>query len=209
DEYQVRVTNLSQQLLRIESAMLVDFQGQAQPTGWDPWQLEKQSATNWDVYRAGGTQLRAGAGAADLKSGAGSVVSTDAALRGAALHDVVPAEFVHGSKTEPAAPGGEKDKVAREFARRRLFLPVTMPPGGMIEGSLFFPMTPGPQRLVLRGRYGDSPVVLTLELQPMAALHLKPPGEPGDEEYAKRFWSWLQKSWDSAFSSAPTAKVEK
>jgi hypothetical protein len=212
DEYVVRVTNRTEKLLRIEAALLVDFQGKAQETGWDPWQLESRSASNWQAYRAGGARLRAGAGAGHLQVEGESIATADASLgyagisHSTSLHDVMPSEFVHDTKTESIAPGSGKDKIMREFARRRLFLPVTMPPGETIEGSLFFPMTPGPQRLVLRGRYDDAPVILTLALKPLAALHVMPPGEEKNEDSVQRVWSWLQKSWDQAFGSSEKAK---
>lgn len=65
-------------------------------------------------------------------------------------------------------------KVHVEFERRRLVLPVSMAPGTKMAGSLFFPMAPGPQRLVLIGRAGDAPIELSLDLEPLAGLHLKP-----------------------------------
>lgn len=215
DEYVVQVTNRTQQLLRIESAVLVDFQGQAQPVGWDPWQLEKQSDINWEIYRAGGTELRAGAGAQNLNAENGTIAVADASLnnpetsRNASQHDFVPAKFVHDGKAEPVAPGSGKEKVVREFARRRLFLPVTLPPGGTLEGSLFFPMTPGPQRLVLHGRYGATAVELALGLEPLASLHFRPPGEPKEDDSMQRLWTWLQKNWDQTFKPSTKAKVEK
>jgi hypothetical protein len=215
DEYVVRVTNRTQHLLRVESATLVDFQGQGQPMGWDPWQLERQTDTNWEVYRAGGNQLRAGAGADHLQGATGSIAATDAALRNAeisrsaSLQSVVPVDVVPEVGAAPTPQEEEKGRVVREFARRRLFLPVTLPPGGSIEGSLFFPMTPGPQRLVLNGRYGDTPVVLTLELDPLASLHFKPPGEPKEDDSMQRLWSWLQKGWDQTFGAPAKTKTEK
>ncbi len=212
DEYIVRVTNRTQKLLRIEAALLVDFQGKAQATGWDPWQLESRSTANWQAYRAGGAHLRAGAGAGHLQVEGGDVATADASLgyagvsHSTSLHDVMPSEFVHDPKTGSITPGSGKDKIMREFARRRLFLPVTMPPGETIEGSLFFPMTPGPQRLVLHGRYDDAPVSLTLPLKPLAALHILPPGEEKNEDGVQRVWNWLQKGWDQAFGSAEKTK---
>ena len=35
-------------------------------------------------------------------------------------------------------------------------------------------MTPGPQRLTLKGKVGDAPLEIVLELKPLAGLHLKP-----------------------------------
>lgn len=48
-----------------------------------------------------------------------------------------------------------KVKVQNEFQRRRLALPYELPAGESASGSLFFPMTPGPQRLIMRGHDGE------------------------------------------------------
>lgn len=45
---------------------------------------------------------------------------------------------------------------------------------GGYSGSFFFPMVPGPQRLIARGRTGEQLLELTLELKPLAHLHLAP-----------------------------------
>jgi hypothetical protein len=76
-----------------------------------------------------------------------------------------------------------RKKVGAEFDRRRLVLPLTVAPGATIEGSFFFPMTPGPRRMVLKGMTGGMPRALVLELKPLAGLHLKPTattGPPGN-----------------------------
>jgi hypothetical protein len=67
-----------------------------------------------------------------------------------------------------------KAKVQHEFQGRRLKLPITVTPNEPTAGSLFFPMTPGPQRLIVHGRIGEKPVAVILDLGPLASLHLKP-----------------------------------
>ncbi len=47
-------------------------------------------------------------------------------------------------------------------------------PGASAQGSLFFPMTPGPRRLTLRSYAGEARLEVTLELKPLAGLHLAP-----------------------------------
>jgi len=66
-----------------------------------------------------------------------------------------------------------KAAVQSEFQRRRLNLPLTLTPGQTATGSLFFPVTPGPQRLIVHGHDGEQPLDVTLELGPLATLHLK------------------------------------
>ena len=66
------------------------------------------------------------------------------------------------------------DKVQAEFARRRLSLPQTLAPVASLSGSLFFPITPGPRRLILQGSGRGVPMVITLELSQLVELHIAP-----------------------------------
>ena len=51
---------------------------------------------------------------------------------------------------------------------------MSLNPGETAEGSLFFPVVPAPRQLVLRGRQGEAPFELVLDLKALAGLHLKP-----------------------------------
>ncbi len=186
DEYMVRISNHGEQSLRIDSAELIDLLGQPQVPGVDPWKLEKLSYTNWDKYGKTGLKLLAGAGAVALYVGAAyAVASADllatgfggaAASGGAAVTmlNVIPVLALVDVTTVAVMNHNNKKKVGAEFDRRRLALPLTIAPGATTEGSFFFPMTPGPQRLVLKGTAGEAPLELVLELKQLASLHLKP-----------------------------------
>ena len=65
-----------------------------------------------------------------------------------------------------------KDRVQIEFERRRLKLPIQLAPNAALRGSLFFPMVPTPQRLILRGMASDGPFELAMDLQRLAGLHV-------------------------------------
>jgi hypothetical protein len=67
-----------------------------------------------------------------------------------------------------------KDKVEKEFTRRRHALPLTLAPGATAQGSFFFPLAPGPQRLIVRGRTRSQTVEVVLDLKPLAGLHRQP-----------------------------------
>ena len=179
DEYVVRITNRGDKPLTIDSATLVDVLGQPQLPGYDPWQLEKLSRTNWEKYGKTGLKLFAGAGAVALYVGASYAAATSslmagpgAAAGGAAALTVIPLIAVIDIGVVAIMNHNNKVAVQTEFARRRLKLPLTISPGSNAEGSLFFPMTPGPQRLVVKGRSGDTPFELVLDLKPLAGLHL-------------------------------------
>ena len=179
DEYVVRIANRGDKPLTVESATLVDLLGQPQFPGSDPWQLEKQSRTNWERYGKAGLKVLAGAGVvavyvgASYAAAAGSLMAgPGAATGGAAVLTVIPLLAVVDIGVVAIMNHNNKVAVQTEFDRRRLKLPLTIAPGANAEGSFFFPMTPGPQRLVVRAHSGDTPLELVLELKPLAGLHL-------------------------------------
>ena len=47
-------------------------------------------------------------------------------------------------------------------------------PGEALQRSAFFPVTPAPQRLVLRYAVGAEPRELALDLPALAGLHIAP-----------------------------------
>jgi hypothetical protein len=184
DEYVVKISNHGDQPLRIDSAGLIDLLGQPQFPGSDPWKLEKLSYTNWDKYGKTGLKLLAGAGAVTLYVGAVAVSSlgglmapTAAAGGGVALLNVIPVVALVDITAVAIMNNQNKKKVVAEFNRRRLSLLLDVAPGQSATGSFFFPMTPAPRRLVIKGTAGDAPLELTLELKPLAGLHLKPAAE--------------------------------
>lgn len=184
DEYVVKLTNRGGEPIAVNSAELIDVLGQPQTPGDEPWRLEKLSYTNWDKYGKTGLKLLAGAGAVGLY-GAAVMASTfgsfmagpGAASGGAAVLDIIPVVAVVDITAVAIMNHNNKGKVQREFDRRRLVLPQALAPGATVQGSLFFPMVPAPQRLILKGRAGEAPLELVLDLKPLAALHLKPGAE--------------------------------
>src|SRR5205814_5963570 len=65
--------------------------------------------------------------------------------------------------------------IEQEFELRRLVLPAVLVPGQLVQGSLFFRISPGPQRLTLTCRVDDEPRDVIIDLAPIAGLHLKSP----------------------------------
>jgi hypothetical protein len=190
DEYVVQFTNHGPVPLTIGTAQLVDILGQPQIPGTQPWSLEKLSSTNWDKYGGLGLSLLAGAGVVVLYGGIAMTTVMSSYLAGpagvaassvggaAAALTIIPIAAVVDITAVAIINHQNKGKVQAEFDRRRLVLPLTVAPGSTVSGSLFFPMTPGPQRLVVKGQAGDAPVELGLELKQLAGLHLKPVKPP-------------------------------
>jgi hypothetical protein len=175
DEYLVQLTNHGEQPVTIETADLIDVLGKPQRAGDDPWKLEKLSYTNWDNYGKAGVTLLAGAGLVYTYAGAALAVAYTGSLAAAeAMLVAFPCLLVADVTVVAVRNHHNKEKVQQEFARRRLALPHTLASGEQVHGSFFYPMTPGPQRLILKGKSGGAPFELTLELKPLAGLHLKP-----------------------------------
>jgi hypothetical protein len=175
DEYVVRITNHGDQPLQVDSATLIDLLGQPQLPGDDPWKLEKISYTNWDKYGRMGTSVVLGVGAAGaFATGALYAGLAGSAAAASSVLIAFPVLLVADVGVVAAIDHNNKGKVEQEFTRRRIVLPLTVAPGVTARGSFFFPMAPGPQRLTLKGKAGDSPLELVLELKPLAGLHLKP-----------------------------------
>jgi hypothetical protein len=175
DEYVVSIVNHGAELLVVESASLTDFRGDATTPGGDPWLLEKQSRSRRE-------ELNRAAKAVLVQLGSGYMmvgVSMSAAWIGGGIGGA--AVGVAGFAIFPAYVVGavvrninSRHDIEAEFARRRLVLPAIVTPGGRGQGSLFFRIAPGPQRLVLRYRIGNEPGDLAVDLVPLAGLHLQP-----------------------------------
>jgi hypothetical protein len=185
DEYVVSVVNRGPAPLTIDSVVLHDQRGAPIDPGVNPWALERLSKKWWETNgaRQTGTYLVLGAGTA---VGAGvAVASAYSGLWGASVSAGTSAAGAIGAATAitlPLVAVGtvvanihSKHRVEAEFTRRRLGLPLTLAPGQTVQGSLFFRITPGPQRLALHGRAADQPCAVTVSLAPLAGLHFAPP----------------------------------
>jgi hypothetical protein len=180
DEYVVVLLNRGEQPVVVDSAELIDLQGQVRTPGDDPWKLEKLSRSNWDKYGKTGLHVVEGAGAAALYAGAAVSAAYGSAMGGAGgaaggvvVLSVIPIIGLVDISAVAVMNHKNKASVQQEFQRRRLQLPHSVAPGESATGSLFFPMTPGPQRLILRGHNGELPLEVVLELGPLSGLHLQ------------------------------------
>jgi hypothetical protein len=181
DEYVIQVENSTADAFTLESAELLDLRSEIQLPGTDPWELEKQSYTNWEKYGRSGVNVLAGAGWValyGLAQFAASPILTfgpAAASAGATTAmTVIPVVAVANVVYVIGANRANKRKVVAEFKRRRLELPIALGPHETKAGSLFFPMTPGPRQLLLKGNSAGRPLALAISLTPLGQLHLKP-----------------------------------
>lgn len=177
DEYVVSLVNQGQAPVTVDGAVLDSSVIVAQTPGSDPWAIEKQSHKILKDQTLG-RQLVAGAGpelavlglsASALALGSAAVATgSAAAVAGATVAVIALPVFVIGSGIRAiTAPHA----IQKEFTRRRLVFPLELRPGEMRQGSLFFPITPGPQRLELRFRGADFEQTASIDLASLANLH--------------------------------------
>jgi hypothetical protein len=179
DEYVVTVHNDGDQPSNVTSVMLTDYEGVPMPAGSDPWALEKESKTMERRYRDAGVAFARMAAprvlAATAEPGivaSAGIGSTGAAAAATATAVAIPAYGL----TVLGINMHNKKAIKKEFNRRRLPLPLTVGPGETRTGSLFFPMIPNPQALILRwtGTAGDGETALDLHF--LEGLHVASAG---------------------------------
>jgi hypothetical protein len=178
DEYVVTVENHGDRPLIVDAAALADGAGSPYAAGNDPWALEKQSKVLEKQYRdngqafiraAGPGVLIVGAGAAVVSATTASVFVSAAAVGAAAATVVVlPVYYV----TILSINHHNKKAIMAEFARRRLQLPLTLAPGAMQTGSVYFPMVRQPRSLQLRWSDESASGSAELPLDFLNSLHV-------------------------------------
>lgn len=179
DEYVCSISNQSADPFTLESATLVGCEAIPVGLGVDPWLLEEHSLSWWSrVSSSENTPYVLTVGYAAVVGVAAAYVSATTALAsGATAASVALSPAVLVLPAYLAVVDGmnfrNKTKITEEFQRRRVNLPVTIEPRTTRQGSLFFPITPGPARLTLHGRIAGQLRDITIALQPLSGLHMK------------------------------------
>lgn len=179
DEYVVSVHNRGSVPLTIIGAELTDIDSIVLAPGDNPWDLEKQSKTRLKNYRESNRPILIGAGVTLLWVSSVQVGAAMATLGGGSAALAAGTATVLLGVPLWVIGSGVRTLVARdaindEFDRRRAHLPMTLEPGAERTVSFFFPVAPGPKKLVLRHRSGEAAGELIFDLAPLAGLHLKP-----------------------------------
>jgi hypothetical protein len=181
DEYVLSLTNRSIAPATLLSAMLIDANGEPIAAG-DRWPvLEKESRAWWDA-NALGQNLALGAGAVFITAGAVAapvgVLVVWAAAEGVAIGASTAATFVALPLAAAALYAvnerGEL-RISEEFDRRRLKFPLDFEPRETRHGSLFFRLTPSPQKLKLTFRVTGQLREVVIDLSVLADLHRRLP----------------------------------
>lgn len=183
DEYVLRVVNQSPELVVIDAVTLVDFLDRVVAPGTDPWALEKAGRKHEKYLRSKGIPADAFACVYPYRRTIRNtaVGATTVTMFAAPMATGTGIMFVAVGVGTLYAPvwatnklfidPSHRERLAAEFNRRRLALPVGLAPGASVTGSVFFPLTPGPERLDASGRIGDRSWTASLKLPWLAGVH--------------------------------------
>jgi hypothetical protein len=181
DEYQLSFVNRTDAVAEIDSVTVADVVNQEQIAGTNPWTLEKISRDHLQKYENTGQKILIGAGLGVAWTIAPSVAyagawagSSTVALAGVTTFFAVPAVVVSSLVMSHHA----KNDIAAEFDHRRFSLPLALPGHGIKSGSLFFPVSPGPRNVRIKGHMNGEPFELMVDLAPLAGLHLEKKSGP-------------------------------
>jgi hypothetical protein len=193
DEYVVKLENHGSLPASVESAVIISAFPLTSTAGTEPWSMEKLSRGNVALLQQMKVPVLLGStpSVGDVALGVtGMTIAAafttpvslllPAAAGGALVYGGAVALMVYapfGLTTRYLIDPKHRKAVEQEFDRRRLKLPLTIAPGATTEGSFFFPVTPGPQRLIVKGWAGEAPLELVLDLKLFAGLHLRPAGK--------------------------------
>jgi hypothetical protein len=183
DEYNVRVENHRLEPIVIEEIILGDVLDRSIAPGIDPWVLEKMGheheqylkslCASVDVYQSAHppSDLAKTTGAATALTAVALTGPAAPLLVGSGVAIMVVAATPVALVDHAFFASQKRERVLAEFNRRRLSLPIQLEPGTSVAGSVFFPLTPGPERLTMRGRAGEVPVEVAVALPGLEALH--------------------------------------
>jgi hypothetical protein len=186
DEYVVTLQAGGNEAFTVDQVALVDRDGQVTVAGQDPWATDAGSRQRLKVARKTGRNLALGAGVTAAWVGSVALIASNITMWGGATNASAVAAGGVGFIGIPLVALGSgvrtlaaRHAVTKEFNRRRLALPLTLAPGAAQTGSFFFPVTPAPAQLRLRGRdRAGTSHEIALDLAPLAGLHLAPAPRP-------------------------------
>ena len=174
DEYVVAFRNAGDVPIEISSASLSDSAGSARSSGDDPWSLEKESKTLETRYRDAGMAFARAAGPRVFVATAQPAIVAGVGI-GSAGAAAIAAVTVVALPVYAVAIWNinrhNKAAIGAEFRRRRLAFPLSLSPGEIRAGSLFFPMTPSPRLLAVRWASAAAKGEAQLELPFLNGLH--------------------------------------
>jgi hypothetical protein len=177
-EYVVSLADRGGIPLVIEAATLINARGEPVAPGDNPWVLANARNSWWEQTDARGVTSPGRIAVSSVTVATLWPMATlpyvwswnwEAYGVGAAI--VAPVYAVNAIAFNVRG----RKRIETGFQKRRLVLPLAITPGQVVQGSLFFPVTLGPQRLALRCRAADRVQDLVLPLGSLPDLSRPPP----------------------------------
>jgi hypothetical protein len=180
DEYVVSVENTSDAPVRVVGLSLESEHLPAVAPSGDLALLEKQTNAQMRMLRSIGVTVGVGyvAGAVAFASAAGGGAEVGVIAGASAAAVLMPVAlvatgvFIHHKHNRERM---DRELIKAEITKRSIALPGELAAGETRSGSLFFPITPAPSRLVLRYATDSGEREVGVELTAIRGLHLKPP----------------------------------
>jgi hypothetical protein len=186
DEYQITLENRSDQPLELRGFALQDPAEEWRSAGTDPKELEDESKQLNRLYKDIGISVAIGAlpfATVAMAGGSAVVLTSSVALTAFVL---TPAFLVAGGTylvSSRQVEGRDQRYATWEIETRSIPVSLELDPGEQISGSLFFPIVPSPNALVVQYTRDGEPRSARLELNALAGLHIDPDAaqyEPSD-----------------------------
>lgn len=180
DEYVVRITNRGAEPVVINAISVHDVLDRTVIPGTEAWKVDEAGRKHERYLQKLGASAdaRHGAHQRRIKTTGDKMAVGAGILLLAPVAVAYPPVLVSGVYFLPFAPfflvgnaihdPKNKPLVTAEFNRRRLELPVRIEPGATVEGSLFFPLTPGPESISAHTQDGAE---ITIPLPGLEKLH--------------------------------------
>lgn len=186
DEYQLTLKNRSDQPFELSGFALLDPTEEWRTAGTDPKELEDESEQLNRLYKDIGISVAIGAvpfAAFAAAGGSAALLSSSTALAAMVL---TPAFVVAGGSyliSSRQVESRDNRYATWEIKTRSIPVSLELGPGEQISGSLFFPIVPSPNALVVQYTRDGEPRSARLELDALAGLHIDPNAaeyEPSD-----------------------------
>ncbi len=186
DEYQLTLENRSDGSLELRGFALLDPAEEWRTAGTDPKELEDESKQLNRLYKDIGISIAIGAvpfATVAMAGGGAAALTSSVALTAMIL---APAFLVAGGSylvSSRQVENRDQRYAAWEMETRSIPVSLELGPGEQISGSLFFPIVPSPDALVVQYTRDGEPRSVRLELDALAGLHIDPDAalyEPSD-----------------------------
>lgn len=170
EEFVVTISNTGETPIACEKCVLYDITDAVSLSSSDCKRLVEGTQQNWRRYAERKVDLERDPELDSLRQSGGATVAKGTFA--AALVIVNPVQLLFLPVAIPLAAAAQ-ERISKGLQQRAISLPLEVQAQHAEAGSLFFPLTVGPKRLVVSGRRGDQPFTLEVPLPELTNLHLR------------------------------------